>query len=167
MSRFEIIPRRLTAKAFAPFGSVIETDQRESFLINNGMCQRFHELAEVDFDIGAGKAIISIFRSKPYAVPLVLSAMERHPLGSQAFIPLYRTPFLVTVAVDEGGRPSDPQAFLTEGGQGINIARNTWHGVLTPLGHESDFLVVDRAGPGVNLEEVHFRTPFLIEGKVN
>ena len=167
MKGLEVTPRLLTARAFVPFGTVIETAEHESSLINNGMCQRFNELARVDFDMGRGQAIISIFRSQPYAMPLVLSAMERHPLGSQAFIPLQGTPFLVTVAVDEGGRPGTPQAFLTQRGQGVNIARNTWHGVLTPLDHESDFVVVDRAGPGGNLEESHFPIPFLIVGKIS
>jgi len=48
------------------------------------------------------------------------------------------------------------RAFAPAPGQGVNIARNTWHGVLTPLEAESDFLVVDRGGEGNNLEEHHF-----------
>ena len=108
------------------------------------------------------RPLISIFHGKPYDLPLTLKMVERHPLGSQAFYPLSDKPFLVIVAGDLSGTPDKPRAFLTGLGQGVNIAMNTWHGVLTPLETEADFLVVDRGGDGNNLEEHFFDQPWLI-----
>ena len=39
---------------------------------------------------------------------------------------------------------------------------NTWHGVLTVLDKEADFIVVDRGGDGNNLEEFPLDPPFLV-----
>jgi ureidoglycolate lyase len=146
----------LTRDAFAPFGQVIETEGAHSYPINSGKTQRFHDLARVELGGVHARPLISIFRGQPYELPLELRMVERHPLGSQAFYPLSERPFLVIVALDETGTPGTPRAFLTRPGQGVNIAMNTWHGVLTPLEAESDFLVVDRGGEGDNLEEFHF-----------
>ena len=88
--------------------------------------------------------------------------VERHPLGSQAFLPMSETSFLVIVAPDDEGRPGTPLAFLTRPGEGIQIARNTWHGVLTPLAPPGLFAVIDRIGDGPNLEEHWFDTPYTI-----
>jgi ureidoglycolate lyase len=88
--------------------------------------------------------------------------MERHPLGSQAFLPLSLDPFLVTVAEDDGGRPARPRAFLTTPGQGINLRRGVWHGVLTPLREPGLFAVIDRIGEGDNLEEHWFQRAFCV-----
>ncbi len=90
--------------------------------------------------------------------------MERHPLGSQAFLPMSLQPFLVIVAPDAGGRPGAPVAFLTGPGQGVNYHRGTWHGVLTPLHAPGLFAVVDRIGEGSNLEEYWFEEPYEITG---
>jgi ureidoglycolate lyase len=88
--------------------------------------------------------------------------VERHPLGSQAFLPMGADPFLVIVAADEDGTPGAPKAFRTAPGQGINFARNTWHGVLTPLSPPGLFAVIDRIGEGANLEEHWFETPYTV-----
>jgi ureidoglycolate lyase len=156
-----LTPRPLTAAAFAPFGAVIETPGSEQRLINAGRCVRHHDLAPVEID-EHGRALISIFVSQPVALPYTLDLIERHPLGSQAFIPLQPDPFLVIVAPDAGGEPGEPVAFLTAPGQGISFARNTWHGILTPLGREGRFLVVDRGGPGANLQEHTFAAPWTV-----
>jgi ureidoglycolate lyase len=156
-----LTPRPLTAAAFAPFGAVIETPGAEQRLINAGRCVRHHDLAPVQFDPD-GRALISIFVSQPVALPYTLDLMERHPLGSQAFIPLQPDPFLVIAAPDVGGEPGAPVAFLTAPGQGISFACNVWHGVLTPLGREGRFLVVDRGGPGANLQEHAFSAPWTV-----
>ena len=152
----------LTKDAFAPFGQVLTTEGAHHYPINNGMTERFHDLANVEIGGENGRTLISIFRGKPYGLPLTLAMMERHPLGSQAFMPLHPRPFLVIVAPDAGGRPGTPLAFLTEPGTGVNIERNVWHGVLTTLEVESDFLVVDRGGDGDNLEEHFFDEPYLV-----
>lgn len=153
---------RLSAAAFAPFGDVIELADQPSFQINRGLCDRFHDLARLDFVGPGARANISLARAKPYALPLELDMVERHPLGSQAFIPLSDRPFLVIVAPDDGGRPGRPQAFLTAPGQGVNYLRNTWHGVLTPLDEEAVFAIVDREGDGTNLEEFFFDQPYTV-----
>lgn len=160
MTNIEI--QLLTKAAFAPFGDVLEIDGVPSFFINRGMCGRYHDLARLDFIGEGGRANISLARSKPYALPLELDMVERHPLGSQAFIPLSARPFLVIVAGDDNGVPQHPQAFLTRPGLGVNYHRNTWHGVLTPLGEEADFVIVDRTGDGDNLEEHFFETPYRV-----
>lgn len=157
-----ILIEPLTAPAFAPFGQVIATEGSQHFPINAGMTERYHDLARVELGGVHPRPLISIFRGQPYALPLPLTLVERHPLGSQAFFPLADTPWLVIVAEDEGGRPVRLRAFRPTAGQGVNIAMNTWHGVLTPLERPADFLVVDRGGDGTNLDEHHFDTPWII-----
>ena len=152
----------LTRAAFSPFGQVIETEDAEHFTINAGRTERYHDLARIDLAGPNARPLLSIFRGKPVALPYALTMVERHPLGSQAFYPLSARPFLVIVAADWHGIPNTPRAFLTTPGQGVNIAINTWHGVLTALEAESDFLVVDRGGEGTNLEEHFFEVPWVI-----
>lgn len=158
-----IIAAPLTKEAFAPFGQVLTTEGAQHYAINNGMTERFHDLANVEIGGENGRTLISIFRGKPYDLPLRLALVERHPLGSQAFMPLHPRPFLVIVAPDDDGVPGTPLAFLTASGMGINIGRNIWHGVLTTLDQEGDFLVVDRGGDGDNLEEYVFDVPYIVE----
>lgn len=88
--------------------------------------------------------------------------MERHPLGSQAFIPLEQKPFLVVVAPDKDSAPGQPVALMAEAGQGVNYFRNTWHAVLTPLESKTNFVIVDRFGEGDNLEEHFFEHPYIV-----
>lgn len=152
----------LTAEAFAPYGEVIEAAGAPDRIINQGLCGRFHNLAQLDFGPG-GRAGISVFDAEPRALPYRLDLMERHPDGSQAFIPMSAVPFLVIVAPDEGGRPGAPRAFLTAPGQGVNYRRGTWHGVLTPLSAPGLFAVVDRIGDTANLEEFRLEPPFTVE----
>jgi ureidoglycolate lyase len=149
-------PITLTAEAFAPFGEVIETSGHAPDLINEGTTERFDALARLDIAANGGGAILSIFRAQPRQFPLALKMMERHPLGSQAFMPLSADPFLVVVAEDQDGRPGPPEAFITNGAQGVNYRRNIWHHPVLALSGRRDFLVADRAGPGTNLEEYYF-----------
>lgn len=146
-------PEPLTADAFAPFGDVIEaSDRAEVVPINYGWTTRFNALADVA--VGDGHAIISIFRSKPLEPP-VLKIFERHPDGSQAFMPLQGRPYLVAVAPAGDFDPAKVRVFRAEANQGVNYGRGTWHHFLLALEAESDFLVVDRdSGPGENLDEV-------------
>ena len=148
-----ISPIPLSRNEFHKFGDVLETEGREHFLINDAMCKRYDKLSEVTTDMGVGVPHISIFRGKSYDLPLKLQLLERHPFGSQAFMPLHSDPFLVIVAEDIKGEPSIPKVFFTNGRQGINLNKNIWHGVLTPIITECDFLVVDRFGSTPNLEE--------------
>jgi ureidoglycolate lyase len=152
----------LTREAFAPFGQVIETAGAHHYPINAGMTERYHDLARIELGGENARPLISIFRGQPYSLPLTLKLVERHPLGSQAFFPVAEADWLVIVAEDEDGTPARLRAFRPAPGQGINIAINTWHGVLTPIDGPADFIVVDRGGDGVNLQEHFFETPYLI-----
>ncbi len=149
--------RPLTKPAFAPFGDVIETEGAEMRLINNGTTERYHDLANVDVTGNGARVLVNIFRGKAFAPPVDITMLERHPLGSQAFMPLQNRPFLVVVAEDDGGKPAMPVAFRCSGTQGVNYARNAWHHPLISLEETSDFLVVDRGGEGNNLEEFFWR----------
>lgn len=156
-----IAARPLTAAAFAPFGEVLEAAGPPDRLINQGLCGRWHDRAALDFG-SDGRAGISVFLAEPRALPYRLDMVERHPEGSQAFLPMTAHPFLVIVCPDAGGAPGEPGAFLTDGAQGINLRRGTWHGVLTPLTAPGRFAVVDRIGPGANLEEHWFAEPWVV-----
>ncbi|EJM98461.1 ureidoglycolate lyase [Phyllobacterium sp. YR531] len=143
----------LTKAAFAPFGDVIETTGAELRLINGGTTERYHDLAKVEATGEQARVLINIFRGQAFTPPIDIRMLERHPLGSQAFYPLQNRPFLVVVGKDEGGKPGNPVAFLSQGSQGVNYHRNVWHHPLISLETTSDFLVVDRGGEGSNLEE--------------
>jgi ureidoglycolate lyase len=153
----EITPQALTADAFAPFGEVIEaSDRAEQIAINYGQTTRFNDLAHID--VAGGHAIVSIFRGRPLDPPL-LKIFERHPLGSQSFTPLSGRAFLVAVAPPGGFDPAAVRVFHAAAHQGVNYAKGVWHHYLLPLGAESDFLVIDRAGPGENLDEIELAEP--------
>lgn len=162
MSNRIITARPLTREAFAEFGDVIDTDCDTHYPINGGKCERYHDLCKVEALGENARVLVSIFKGTPYDLPLKLTMVERHPLGSQAFVPLSSAPFLVIVCHDENGRPGRPHAFITSPGQGVNYPANRWHGVLTPIGAPQDFVVVDRGGDGNNLEEYFFEEPWEI-----
>jgi ureidoglycolate lyase len=150
-------PEPLTAAAFAPFGDILDATG-DFRLINAGLCRRHHDRARLDFG-PEGRAGISVFHAEPRRLPYAFDLIERHPDGSQAFIPMTAAPFLVIVAPDP---EAEPRAFLTNGAQGINLTRATWHGVLTPLSAPGIFAVVDRIGPTPNLEEHRYATPWTV-----
>lgn len=152
----------LTAEAFAPYGEVIEADPTTMRLINGGTTERFHALFSPEVSGEGSRVIVNIFRGQPRRFPYEIGMMERHPLGSQSFSPLSQRPFLVAVSPDEGGKPGRPQVFFARPDQGVNYRRNVWHHPLMAIGAVSDFLVVDRGGPGNNLEEHFFATPYRI-----
>ena len=152
----------LTRAAFAPFGDVIDTDCDTHYPINQGKCERYHDLAKVEAAGENARVLVSIFKGTPYPFPLKLEMVERHPFGSQAFMPLSPAPFLVVVCHDTPDGPGEPHAFITAPGQGVNYKRNLWHAVLTPIGEPQDFLVVDRGGDENNLEEHYFSEPWQI-----
>ena len=152
-----IMIKPLTAEAFAEFGDVIEAHEGDGFGINQGFTWRHHKLAKVHTDQPTDEAIISIFSSKNRPAPIAINMMERHPLGSQAFMPLNTTPFLVVVA-KAGPEPklADLCAFVSNGKQGVNYGTGVWHHPLLILAKEQNFLVIDRSGEGNNLNEVMF-----------
>jgi ureidoglycolate lyase len=154
----------LTHQAFTPFGNVIETEGAHHYPINQGFAERFHDLARADTSAEGGETIISIFHGKPRPRPIEIGFVERHPLGSQAFYPLQDRNWLIVVAQSDSP-PSAAmlRAFRASGRQGINYARNVWHYPLLVLDLESDFLIVDRKGPGNNLEEVELPETAILE----
>ena len=156
--------RPLTRAGFTRFGDVIETEDSASFAINDGSAMRFNDLAQVDVSMHNGRAALSVFRGQPVRFPLRLSALERHPLGSQAFVPMGVIAFLIVVATDGADdRPGEPFAFLSNGRQGVNYRRGVWHHPLLSLASVSDFLVVDRAGPGENCDVAGLAGDYVIE----
>ncbi|CZT35850.1 ureidoglycolate lyase [Rhizobium sp. 9140] len=152
----------LTTEAFAPFGSVIEADPATMRLINGGTTERFHALARAEAAGEDARVVINIFRGQPRLFPYAVDMMERHPWGSQSFVPLDNRSWLAVVAEDEGGLPGRPRVFACSGRQGVQYGRNVWHHPLIAVGAVSDFLVVDREGGEHNLEEVFFETAFTI-----
>ena len=150
----------LSPTEFEPYGEVLQIQASPTVIINQGNCSRYTDLARLEFADGC--AGISIFHAGVYASPLTLSMMERHPEGSQAFIPMSSDPFLVIVAPDDNGRPGTPVGFRTSGRQGVNYHRNVWHAVLTPIQGNGLFAVVDRIGQGKNLEEYWFDKPYTV-----
>ena len=161
MVKNQITIQPMNAIAFAHYGDVLTLKAEADKIINQGMCGRHHNLAKLDFD--DGQAGISLFDAVPRQLPYTLDMMERHPLGSQAFLPLHEHSFLVIIAPDVQGRPGTPLAFLTSPRTGINIHKNTWHGVLTPLEAPGLFAVVDRIGDGTNLEEYWLEEEYIIK----
>jgi len=155
--------RPLTAEAFAPFGQLIEAGgQARHYTINAGNTERYDDLADIELDPG-GRAIVSIFRGQPRPMPFRVEMLERHPLGSQAFMPLSGRRWLLVVAPPGDAPAADGlQAFLARGDQGVNYAAGVWHHPLLALDAESDFLVIDRRGPGPNCDEVALARPVIV-----
>ena len=147
----------LTAEAFKPFGDVIEaTEAARHFSINQGYAERYDKLALVDANDLGGQAAISVFRAKARTWPIELSVLEKHPLGSQAFMPVSGHSYMVVVAPGVEQPDVDKvQCFLASATQGVNYAKGTWHHPLLAL-HDSDFLVVDRSGAKGDMNCVEF-----------
>ncbi|MGJ5039377.1 MULTISPECIES: ureidoglycolate lyase [unclassified Bradyrhizobium] len=155
-----LTPQPLTKAAFAAFGDVVETDGAQPIDINQGFARRCNGLAAVDVTSGGAAANISLFEAKPRPLPIEIKLMERHPLGSQLFMPLQDRPWLVLVCAD----PRDPasyHAFTATGRQGVNYARNVWHHPLLVFDEASRFMVVDRISPD-NLEELWLDEPLYL-----
>jgi ureidoglycolate lyase len=144
----------LTRRAFAPFGDVISLDGARHFPINGGTTERFHDLATIDVAEAGGRTLVNVFRAQPRALPFEVSSMERHPLGSQAFIPLSEVRYLVVVAPPGPFDERQLRAFEVSGRVGVNYARGVWHHALLVLDAVADFLVVDRGGDTPNCDEI-------------
>lgn len=148
-----ITPKPLTDAAFSAFGDVIEANTEAKIIeINEGFTQRYHDLAKVDVNANAGHTLINIFRSTPLSQPIAIKMMERHPHGSQAFIPMGQNPYLVVVAPAGDFDINKLEVFIANSDQGVNYHKGTWHHFCLALGGESDFLVVDRGGEGDNCD---------------
>ncbi|HRP96651.1 MAG TPA: ureidoglycolate lyase [Rhodocyclaceae bacterium] len=156
-------PEPLTPDAFAPFGDVIAAaSAARHFTINAGNTVRYHDLATIDAGDN-GRVIVSIFRGQPRELPFTVAMMERHPLASQAFVPLSGRPYLIVVA-PAGTAPTaaELRLFVARADQGVNYAPGVWHHPLLALEAVSDFLVIDRAGEGANCDEAVLAAPAVI-----
>lgn len=144
----ELIIKPLNAKDFAPYGDVIEaTPDKKHFTINDGFSERYHDLAAIDTLKNNGRTLLNIFRSTPLPLPIALKMMERHPLSSQAFMPLGVEPYLVVVAPSGEFNENAIEVFLASHKQGVNYHAGTWHHYCLALNKVSDFLVIDRGDP--------------------
>jgi ureidoglycolate lyase len=157
-----LVPQPLTVEAFAPFGDVIEAGSSAE-TINRGTTQYFPDLARVDVTPESGRPRVSLYRVTPYRLPMSIAMLERHPLGSQMFMPLRGARFVVVVA-PRGDRidPANVSAFVTNGSQGVNYHPGTWHHPVIALSAGSEFLVIDREGPGANCDEHPFTPDALL-----
>ncbi|MEA3117600.1 MAG: ureidoglycolate lyase [Paraburkholderia sp.] len=143
----------LTREAFAPFGDVIELEGARRIPINQGTTMRFHDLARIDVAHRGGRPLLNLFRAEPRELPFEVTMLERHPLGSQAFVPLTHIPYLIVVAPAGSLAAQQIRAFATRGWQGVNYAKGVWHHPLIALDSLSDFIVVDRGGEDHNCDE--------------
>lgn len=158
----ELKPLPLSAERFAPFGDVISASAAVKEAMNEARFERFNDLARVEVDgEQGGRVAVSIVRCRvPTSLPYRFDMIERHPLGSQAFVPLNSQRFIVVVApAGEAAEASDLQAFVTNGHQGINYHRGVWHMPLIALEAGQEFLVIDRAGRGPNCDQVVLGEP--------
>jgi len=162
----KITPKPLTSEAFALYGDVIEANEHaKNFPINDGYTQRFHDLAKVDVNDNDGHTLINIFRSTPLAQPIAINMMERHPHGSQAFMPLGNNDYGYLVVVAPAGEfdIKKLEVFIAKSNQGVNYHKGTWHHFCLALGAETDFLVIDRGGDGDNCDVVELDGALVIE----
>jgi len=161
--RLELQP--LTAEAFAPFGDVIQRQGVSPEPINYGQTQKFADLARIDTGENGGETTIHLYRSEAVTFPFLVERMERHPLGSQTFMPLHQQPFPVIVA-PPGDDPEirSIRVFISNGEQGINLHKGVWHHYQISLTKTCDYLVIDRKGPHDNCEEWVLERTLLIRG---
>ncbi len=149
----ELQPVPLTSKGFAPYGDVIEAAVAQVAAMNAERFERFDDLCAVEAN--DGHVAISIARCRSATMlPYRFDMVERHPHGSQAFVPLMPKRFMVVVAPPgDTVAAEDLRAFVTNGRQGINYHRGTWHMPLIAFDPGQEFLVIDRAGDTLNCDE--------------
>lgn len=151
--------QNLNIENFTPFGEVISSTGHDFFYINDMHTQRYHALVSTEVDKNA-QIGISLFRNiKTTTFPLNIMMLERHPKGSQAFIPMQGQKFVVIVAKSlDANTPNlnEIYAFITDGSQGVNYRAGTWHHPLLTLESPSDFAVIDRIGEGQNCDVYQF-----------
>ena len=148
----EITPKIITKENFAKFGDMVTTKDLDPIEINNGYAKRYDNIAHLNTSKGNGETTISIFSALKRTFPMKIDMMEKHPLGSQAFIPMKETTFLAFVA-PKGEKPDlkKIEAFIVPPGIGVNYNPGTWHFPLIST-EDMNFLVVDRKGSGDNLK---------------
>jgi len=149
--KIKIKPKKINKKNFSKFGQIIDTSKKKYFRINNGYAKRYDNLVKINTSLNKGRTIVSIFSAKKRKFPMKVDMMEKHPMGSQAFVPMKETSFLVFVA-PKGNKPDlkKIQSFRIPKQTGINLNPGIWHFPLIST-KDMNFLVVDRKGKGNNL----------------
>ena len=149
--KITVNPKPITKENFSKFGDVITTDDIKPLEINDGYAKRFDGIANLNTSKDNGETTICIFSALKRSFPMKIDMMEKHPLGSQAFVPMKETTFLVFVA-PKGPKPNlnEVKAFIVPPGIGVNYNPGTWHFPLIAT-EDMNFLVVDRKGSGENL----------------
>ena len=149
--KITINPKPITKENFSKYGDVITTKDIKPLEINDGYAKRFDGIANLDTSINAGETTICIFSALKRTFPMKIDMMEKHPLGSQAFIPMQETTFLVLVA-PKGSKPNinEIESFIVPPHIGVNYNPGIWHFPLIST-KDMNFLVVDRKGSGDNL----------------
>jgi len=147
-----IEPKPINKENFSKFGELVTTEGLKSIDINNGYAKRFEEAVKLDTLQDRGETTISIFSALKRTFPMKIDMMEQHPLGSQSFIPMKETTFLVLVA-PKSDKPdlNKIESFIIPPGVGINYKSGTWHFPLIST-EDMNFLVIDRKGSGNNLK---------------
>jgi ureidoglycolate lyase len=158
-----LVPKPLTSERFAPFGDVIESVVDRTAAMNAERFERFDDLCRLDMS-DDGRVAVSIARCRvATALPYRLDMVERHPLGSQAFVPLGPSRMIVVVAPpEESVEASDLCAFVTNGRQGINYLRGTWHMPLIAFESGQEFLIIDRAADQPNCDMHSLDEPVML-----
>ena len=163
MMTITLRPQPLTKERFAPYGDVIESAPGSKAPMNAARFERFDDLADVDVQ-DDGRVAVSIARCRvATTLPYRIDMVERHPLGSQAFVPLTPCTLVVVVAPpEESVDAQDLRAFMTNGRQGVNYHRGTWHMPLIAFEAGQEFLIIDRAGDAPNCEEHSLEEPVML-----
>ena len=155
--KITIKPKKITRKNFRKFGDIISTRKMKAININNGYAKRFDNLCKINTSYKKGNTIMSIFSAKKRSFPMKIGMMEKHPIGSQAFVPMKETKFLVFVA-PKGIIPNIAkiECFIVPKQTGVNYKPGVWHFPLISM-KNMNFLVIDRKGKGNNLQIHNFK----------
>ena len=158
-----LVPKPLTSERFAPYGDVIESVVDRKAGMNAARFERFDDLCGIEMS-DAGRVAVSIARcSVASPLPYRIDMVERHPFGSQAFVPLTPCRMIVVVAPpEESVEASELCAFVTNGRQGINYHRGTWHMPLIAFDSGQELLIIDRAADKPNCDEHSLDEPVLL-----
>lgn len=159
MKKILLPVEQLTAENFTPFGEVIEVADRQSISSADGFLELYPDLAKLDVAARDGRPQLSLLRATPRKLPLHIQNLERYHLSTRTIMPLLFYPFMIIVA--PAGSSIDTsaiRAFVSDGQQGVNIARGIWQHPLIALKRRMNFLTIDRAGPGRNREEAALDT---------
>lgn len=118
----KLTPKPFDPEAFAPFG--------ECFALRAPSGERHDFAASVTNGRSHARLNVSVSRSKPQLGPIKVTALERHDLSAQTFVPVVANRWLAAVAPnDAAGGPDFErlQAFVLDETVGICYRANVWH----------------------------------------